>query len=79
MDASAALGGIDNRHRANAARIGADDETVEALANPSPDDLHAVLLQLRDQGVLLLFVHLLDADDVHTDHRVLSVSPAKQQ
>jgi hypothetical protein len=57
----------DDDHGANAALIGADDETGERFTDPGANRLDAVLPQLLDQGVLLLFVHQLRAHGVHSD------------
>jgi hypothetical protein len=72
VDAGTALGGVHNRDRADATCISTGDKTRETFANPGAD-LHAVLSQLRNEGVLLLLLHLLDADDVHAD----PLSPSK--
>jgi hypothetical protein len=67
MAAGAACGWIDDRYRADAIGVGARDEMDERRADSSPDDLHPILSQLRNQVVLLLFADLLNAHDVHAD------------
>jgi hypothetical protein len=67
MGSISAFGGIDDRDHTDTTGIGLGNEPMEAVADPGSNDLHAILLQLGDQSILLLFIHLSDADDVHAD------------